>query len=142
MAQTVQVGDRTFTVRRQTFRALLDQEGTLDALRDAEDRMEAIQKRIAHAGRQLDALAEVEGDFDSTTEATLLARRKELREQERAVQAELIRAQMRAVAMRLDPAPDPDDLLDSLDPSQLGEILGVLSEDPTNHPSAQSAGGS
>jgi chromosome segregation ATPase len=137
VSATFTIGEAEYRRRRITRAVRIELEGIQDSIDDALDAMRGIDAELDHAEQRLGALSAAEGEFDRDARDALLERRRELRGRLRELNAELIDLQLRALALRLDPQPDPSVLDEHMDERERVELLGWLDQIES---SAQDAG--
>ena len=142
MGKTIQIGGTSYTLRRQTMRAMLDQQRAQDERAEAFDRLASANQHLDVVGRQLAELGAAK-TYDAEAAAGLIELRRTLRADASKVSAVFIEAQAAVIQSRLqDPAPTIDSILDALTAEDIERVMTELGEndeagepDPTTPPS-------
>lgn len=128
MTATFTIADTEYRRRKITRAVRIELEGIQDEIDDALDAMRGIDAELDHAEQQLQALAGADGEFDAAAREAILERRKGMRARLRALNAELVDLQLRALAVRLDPQPHPSLLDEHMDERERVELLSWLDQ--------------
>lgn len=135
MSTEITIGDQIFTPARQTFGVLLELAPLQERVGDLADEVIGLQAQMDHAGGELVDLADQAGDFNANRREELKAQRSDLRKELISVAAEHFKARIELIAVRLQPQPEVEFLLEHMDADDLERVLDQLNQRPTKTPS-------
>lgn len=141
MAQTIQIGGTSYSLRRQTMRAMLHQQRAQDERAEAYDRLASANQHLDVVGRQLAQLG-ANTTYDADAAGQLIELRRTLRAEASKLSEQFLLAQAEVIRSRLEePAPTVDAIIDALDAEDIERVMTELGEgeddgpDPTTPPS-------